>query len=117
MINELLKYKYIKSNISKKWLIENGFRYDKLLSTEKDTYVYNFSVHKYKKYSVLTCRLSIDLNSGIVGIDVYHESGELYHPFYFVSYGDFKPLLDPVNKKIYKKLKELGIRRIMKSCK
>ena len=48
MVNELLKYKYIKSNISKKWLIENGFHYDKLLSTEKDIYVYNFSVHKYK---------------------------------------------------------------------
>lgn len=115
--NRLLKHKYIKPDVTKKWLIENGFQYNKLLSSDNEIYTYRFAVHKYKKYSILTCELSIDLYSGVVGIDLYDEKWELYYPFYSIKCGNYDSLLEPIYKKISDKLQEFGIKRLAKTCK
>ncbi|KAI4438897.1 hypothetical protein C824_001377 [Schaedlerella arabinosiphila] len=117
MKNELLTHTYIKSNVTKKWLIDNGFQFNKLLSSENEIYTYRFTVYKYKKYSILTCELSIDLSSGNVGIDLYDEKWESYYPFYYITYGNYDPLLNPIYEKIKNKLKEFNIKRITSSCK
>lgn len=84
-MNNILKEEYIKTNISKHWLMKNDFRYSKDLSDDdSEIYTHKFVVHKYKNIPVLTCRLSLDLKTGITGINVYDERGEMYYPFYHI---------------------------------
>lgn len=117
-MNDILKDRYIKTNISKQWLVQNGFRYNKSLSEDViEIYTYRFAVHKYKNIPVLFCEFSIDLNTGITGIDVYDENNNMYYPFYHVEYGNYDTLIELINKKIAKKLNSLGIKKVCKSCK
>lgn len=102
-MNDILNSQYIKMNISKKWLIQNDFKYNKSLSDEKEIYTYKFVVHKYKNIPVLFCELSVNVTTGIVGINVYDENSNMYHPFYHIECGK----IDLINKKIIKKLKRL----------
>lgn len=112
-MNDILKSEYIKTNQSKQWLIQNDFKHSKLLSNDKlNIYTYRFVVHKYKNIPVLTCELSMDINTGKVGINVYDENWSMYHPFYNIECGNYDPLIDSINKKIVKKLNSLGIKKI-----
>lgn len=117
-MNNILKSKYIKTNISKRWLIQNDFRYSKDLSNdESEIYIYRFVVHKYKNIPVLVCEIYLDLKTGIAGINVYDEKGDIYYPFCNIEYGNYEPLLNKINKKIYKEFKRLGIKKVSKICK
>lgn len=117
-MNDILKSKYIKTNISKQWLIQNGFRYNKSLSEDEfEIYTYKFTVHKYKSIPVLICELSIDLKTGTAIINVFDENDNMYYPFYHINCGNYDPLIESINKKITKKLNTLGIKKVCKSCK
>lgn len=117
-MSNILKYNYIKTDVSKYWLVKYNFKYNKSLSDEElDIYTYKFTIRKYKNIPVLICELSIDLKTGTTAINVYDENGNMYYPFYHINCGNYDPLLESINKKISKKLNTLGIKKVCKSCK
>ena len=72
---------------------------------------YRFPVHKYKNYNVLFCELEIDMDSNLVSIDIYDETGSIYPPFYQFC-GNYTPLINKVNRKIKSELKRLNIEEV-----
>lgn len=104
--------KYIKSDVTKTWLIQNGFRYNKNLSTEEsNVYTYRFPVYKYEKITtVLECELTLFIEDGTIAINVYdYGTNDKYAPFYYCEYGNYDKMLKIINEKISRELKKLGI--------
>lgn len=115
-MDNLSNVKYIKKNITKEWLVSNGFRYNRLLSDEEvDVYTYRFPVLKHDNFTVLECELCVELNDNNIKINVYdYNSYSKYAPFYYCEYGNYGSLLKEIHKKINMKLKDLNIERIAK---
>ena len=110
-MGDIAHTKYIKKNITKEWLLSNGFRYNRLLSDDKiETYTYRFPVHKYNKFTVLECELRVLLGEDNILINVYdYATNDKYAPFYYCEYGDYDKMLKIINEKISRELKRLGI--------
>lgn len=109
-----MQNKYYKQNISKEWLVTNGFRYNKNLSDEETSvYTYRFPVFKYEKMIVLECELNIALEDGEVKLNVYdYGTNDKYAPFYYCEYGDYNQMLKVINDKIKYMLGKLEIKEI-----
>lgn len=112
-MNHFSKMRYKKKNVTKSWLISNGFRYNRLLSDEEvEIYTYRFPVLRYDKFTVLECELRAELNSCEIKINVYdYNTNSKYAPFYYCEYGTYNKLLEEIHNKINKKLKDLQIER------
>lgn len=112
-MDNLSKTKFEKKNITKGWLISNGFRRNGLLSDEDtEVYTYRFPVLKHEKFTVLECELCAELNNNEIKINVYdYNSNDKYAPFYYCEYGNYDNLMKEIHKKIEMKLKSLGIKR------
>lgn len=112
-MDNLSNKKHTKKNITKEWLLSNGFRYNRLLSGEEvDVYTYRFPVLRHDKFTVLECELRVELDKNKIKIDVYdYNSNNKYAPFYYCEYGNYDNLLKEIHKKIEIKLNDLGIRR------
>lgn len=105
--------RYHKQGITKDWLISNGFRYSKLLSTD-DTpvYTYRFPVYKYKNMIVLECEISVILGENNIKLNVYdYNTNDKYAAFYYCEYGNCNKMLKIVWNKIIDVLQKLGIER------
>lgn len=111
VMNNLLQTKYKKKNITKDWLLSNGFHYNRLLSdNEAEVYTYRFPVYKYNKYTVLECELKIALGEDVINVNVYdYNTHDKYAPFYYSEYGNSKKMLNIISHEINKKLKSLEI--------
>ncbi len=103
--------KYYKNNVSKEWLIANGFRYSKNLSDgEIHIYTYRFSVFKYERMTVLECELNVSSEDGEVKINVYdYGTNDKYAPFYYCEYGDYDKMLKIIWEKINAVFRKLQI--------
>lgn len=110
--------KYVKQNISKEWLIANGFHYNKILSNEDgEVYTYRFPVYKYEGFIVLECELMAKLDEGDVLINVYeYSTTNKYAPFYYQEYGNYDKMLECIWTKINKVIKKLGIKEDGLKC-
>lgn len=110
--------KYVKQNISKEWLIANGFHYNKTLSNEDgEVYTYRFPVYKYEGFIVLECELMAKLDKGDVLINVYeYSTTNKYAPFYYQEYGNYDKMLECIWTKINKVIKKLGIKEEDLKC-
>lgn len=110
--------KYVKQNISKEWLIANGFHYNKTLSNEDgEVYTYRFPVYKYEGFIVLECELMAKLDKGDVLINVYeYSTTNKYAPFYYQEYGNYDKMLECIWTKINKVIKKLGIKEDGLKC-
>ena len=106
--------KYVKQNISKEWLIANGFHYNKILSNEDgEVYTYRFPVYKYEGFIVLECELMARLDEGDVLINVYeYSTTNKYAPFYYQEYGNYDKMLEC----IWTKINKLGIKEDGLKC-
>ena len=106
--------KYFMKNLSKEWLITNGFRYSKKLSNEEtNIYTYRFPVFKYERMTVLECELAVALEDDEIKINVYdYGTNDKYAPFYYCEYGNFEKMLIIIWKKIDTVLNKLQIERI-----
>lgn len=103
---------YYKSNVTKKWLYDNGFRYDRVRSDfEEEIYSRRFPVMKYKTITVLEGEISIVESTGHVQIDVYKDCGThlIYHPFYYEEFGNSSVMLEKINNSIEQEIKRLKI--------
>lgn len=105
--------KYYKQNISKEWLVENGFKYSKSLSDEEThVYTYRFPVFKYKRMTVLECELNIALEDGEVKLNVYdYGTNDKFAAFYYCEYGNYDKMLKIIWNKIEYMLGKLQIER------
>lgn len=103
--------KYHKQGMTKDWLVSNGFRYSRLLSTDDTTvYTYRFPVYKYKSMTVLECEISIVLGEDNVKLNVYdYNTNDKYAAFYYCEYGNYNNILKIVWNKITYVLQRLGI--------
>lgn len=101
---------YTMKNHSKKFLLDKGFRYNRILSdSSEDIYTYRFPLVLYNKTSTIECEISVSIITGIVNINVINSSTkELYASYYNREYGNFE-IIRLIDTKISKKIKELGI--------
>lgn len=106
-----IRRNYKKDNITKEWLLANGFRFNRLFSDEEsEVYTYRFPVYKYDGFSVLDCELKIMLGRNKVLIDVYdYNTINRYAPFYYQEYGSYDKILEEIWKKINKVVRKLDI--------
>lgn len=105
---------YLKPEITKEWLNENGFKYNRMLSDSKDNvYTYRFPLCKNGYFITLECELSCIESNGWIRADVYeYGSRNKYMAFYGAEYGDYSTMLNRINKKISSELKKLGVKKI-----
>lgn len=110
-MENIAQTKYRKKNITKEWLLSNGFRYSRLLSDdETEVYTYRFPVYKHNKFTVLECELKVVLGEEIISINVYdYNTNDKYAPFYYCKYGNYDKMLKEINGKIGSMLKKLRI--------
>ena len=98
---------------SKEFLQKHRFRYSSYLSEYGDeVYTYKFPLISYNKTTTIECEISVSTITGVVNINVYNaNTRELYSSYYNREFGKSK-LIESIDMKIGKKLKELGIEKI-----
>ena len=81
-----LKTKYIKSNMTKEQLVQNGFHYNRIFSNnDTDLYTYRFPGYKYERFTILECELKIILGEDNVYINVFdYNTINRYASFYYM---------------------------------
>lgn len=103
----------IRKNVTKEWLLNNGFKYNKTLSyNDEDVYTYRrFPVYKNGNYTVLECEINYFDMSNEFKVDVYEYGTKyIYVPFYCIEYGNYKMILKIIHKRIEYELKKLGLK-------
>ena len=110
-MDRLTEHTYKMNDFSKKYLLTHGFRYDKgSLYDDIDTYFNRFPVLKYRnKTPLLECVLTTNSVDGIITLNVYEQTGNLYTLFYNNEYGRYDELLTKINTRILSEFSKLGI--------
>ena len=102
--------RYIKPNVTKKWLQSHDFYYNQILSDDEDnleSYSYRFPVYKYGVYTTLECEFTITLGLDDVLVNVYdYGTRDRYAPFYCCEYGNYDKILNIIVKNIEKKAQQ-----------
>lgn len=100
--------KYIKRNVTKEWLKKHKMIY--CFDTEETIYNYCFPIIKYKKTTILEGIVCINISDGSILLYVRDlQNNSDYNPFYGAAYGNYKPILEKINKSFIKEFKKLGI--------
>lgn len=111
----LINKKYKMSNPSEINLLKYGFR--KIKNIDDDIWEYRFPVYKYNnKITTIEGVITVTLSTGKVLIDVY-SNGNAYAPFYNNEYGNYEPILEVINKSIFREFNKLGIKEKRKKYK
>lgn len=112
-ITNISNTSFIKNNISKQWLLANGFHYNRIFSNEEDeVYTYRFPVYKYNGFTILECELRVVLGDNNILVDVYdYNTINRYAPFYYQEYGNYTIMLKDIWNRINKKISKLQIER------
>lgn len=106
---------YIIKDYTKNFLQKNRFRYSHYLSDYCDEiYSYKFPLLSHNKAATLECEISVSANTGIVNVNVYKAGTKELYPAYYNRYFGRYIIMKILDKKIGKKLKELGIEEIRK---
>lgn len=113
-MGDITQTKYRKKNMTKDWLLSNGFRYNRLFSDdETEVYTYRFPVHKYNEFTVLECEFRVVLGEKDISINVYdYATNNKYAPFYYCEYGNYDKLLKEINEKINIVLRKMRIEKV-----
>lgn len=103
---------YIISNYSKKFLQDNGFRFNRNISdATEEIYTYRLPLISYNKVTTIECEIHVSATSGMVNINVINSSTrELYASYYNREYGDYE-IMKFIDNKINRKIEELGIEK------
>lgn len=76
-VKSIHENQYIISDKTAKHLLDLGFKYD----SDDDKYVYNFSVLRYDKTTVLRCKVTAHTDTNEIQIDVMDNNFTPYAPF------------------------------------
>lgn len=101
------------NDYSKEFLQRHKFRYSSYLSEYGDEiYTYKFPLITYNKSATIECEIAVSLATGVVNVNVYNAgTKELYASYYNREFGKCE-ILNSIDMKIEKKLKELGIEKV-----
>ena len=101
---------YTMANHSKKFLQDNGFRFNRNLSdSTEEIFTYRFPLVSYKRATVIECEILVSVNTGITTVSVINTSTkDLYCAYYNREYGKSE-VIKSIDAQINKKLKGLGI--------
>lgn len=115
-MEKLIDKIFVKPNITKSWLKNNGFQYSRVYSNDDEqVYYYKFPVYQYHTYVTLECEIRITLNNGEVSIDIFDsDTKEKYAPFYFEEQEAYEYMVKIINNRVINTLNELGITEINK---
>lgn len=104
--------RYQKKNLTKEWLLSNGFSYNKLFSNgDTEVYTYRFPVHEYEGLTVLEGEFKVVSGEDEISVNVYdYNTNDKYAPFYYCEYGNYNSILRKIYGKIGRKLKKLKIK-------
>lgn len=107
------KIKFFKRNMTKEWLSQNGFHYNRLFSNnDMDVYTYRFPVYKYERFTILECELKVILGEDNVYVNVFdYNTLNRYAPFYYMEFGNYTLMLKEIWQKIDKELNKLGVKK------
>lgn len=113
VMGNIKQTRYQKKNITKKWLLSNGFCYNKLFSSsDTEVYTYRFPVYEYEGLTVLEGEFKVVLGEDEISVNVYdYNTNDKYAPFYYCEYGNYDSMLRKIYGKIGRKLKILKIKR------
>lgn len=102
---------YTMANHSKKFLQDNGFRFNRNLSdSTEEIFTYRFPLVSYKRTVTVECEISVSVNTGITNISVINtNTKDLYCAYYNREYGRSE-VVKNIDIQISKKLKGLGIK-------
>lgn len=105
---------YIMKNVGEKKLGDLNYRYDKKLSgNEAEIYSRKFIVYKYHSIPEIECVISIDIETGIAGINVYNIStGSIYAPFYQNKYGKYDKVIGIIHNNIESEMNRIGLSEV-----
>ncbi len=99
-----------KDNRNKAWMANNYFRYDSKRSGNNESiYCYAFPVWRSGDFITLEARITVTLETGIVETDVYDVGFRGKYAPYYLKPAYYEPLLQEINNKIERKLKEFNI--------
>lgn len=112
-MGNITQTKYRKKNMTKEWLLANGFRYNRLFSGDKsEVYTYRFPLYRYNKFVTLECELQVVLGEDDIIVNVYdYGTNNKYAAFYYSEYGNYSKFIKEIHYKIDKKLNKLGVKR------
>ena len=84
-----------------------GFRYDDVI----ENHVYEFPVYKFKRRTIITCKLWVDLDTNVVQYNVYDYNKNFYPAYYNRNYGS-SHVIDIIDKNIRMELTRLGAKEV-----
>ena len=82
-----------------------GFIYDR----SKECWKYSFPVHFWGEHPILFCRIYLNNDLSRASYDVVDTFNNLYTPFYGYEYGRYGEFIIKARKKIFYRLKKLGL--------
>lgn len=100
--------RYKIDNNSPNHLIDIGFHkhYD-----IEEKYVYNFTILRYEKMTVLKGKITAYPDAKEIKIDVVDNNHNVYTPFYHVECGNYDEIMARINRNILNEFKKLGIKK------
>lgn len=104
-IKSIYDNQYVISDNSAEHLIDLGFKYD----SNEEKYVYNFSVLRHEKITVLKGRITAYTDTNEVQIDLMDNNFTPYAPFYNIECGNYDVILNKINKAILNEFSKLKI--------
>lgn len=103
----MIKNNFYIKNITREKMKEYGFKY----VPYENQYIKYFPIEKYKKYTVIQGKITIDGEDGTVNIDVLTENGDIYSPYYNLINKNFKDYVNKMHRKIYAELNKYPIKK------
>ena len=104
-VKSINENQYIISDNTIQNLLDLGFKFN----NEEDKYVYNFSVLRHEKMTVLRGKITAHIDTKEVQLDVTDNNYTPYAPFYNVEYGNYDVMLNKINKAILNEFSRLKI--------
>lgn len=104
-VKSIHENQYIISDSNVKNLLDLGFKYNET----EEKYVYNFTVLKYEKMTVLRGRITAYTDTNEIRIDVMDNNFTPYAPFYNIECGNYDVILNKINKVILNEFSKLKI--------
>lgn len=114
-MGKLIDKTFIKNDVTKSWLRNNGFHYNRIFSTdEEQIYSYRFPVYQYRSYVTLECEILICINDGRVQADVYdYGTRDKYDPFYYEEQDAYKNIIKIITSRILSQLEDFEITEVV----
>lgn len=110
-----MKCEFYWQNVTKDLLRDKGFKYSRAYSSEDgEAYIGMFTVYKWNLVDVIAARIIVYLD-GQVKVDIIDKGTKGLYATYYNYDSRRAPIVNKIDKNLNRILKELGVRRYVKS--